>query len=92
MKDWIKFIFEAGKDKWMHFCVCLILTLSIFAIGYALNFGKMALVPAVVVTALIGVCKEIYDKKKTGLFEQGDILADMFGIMVGCIIALIIVA
>lgn len=92
MKDWIKFILAAGKDKWMHFCVCLILTLGIFAIGYALNLGKMALVPAVVVTALIGVCKEIYDKKKTGLFEQGDILADMFGIMVGSIIALIIVA
>lgn len=92
MKDWIKFIFAAGKDKWMHFCVCLVITLIVFAVCYALNLGKMSLIPAVVIPAIIGVGKEIYDKKKTGLFEQGDILADMFGIMVGCIIALIIVA
>ena len=91
MRDWIKFIFAAGKDKWMHFSVCIILTLVVFAICFALGLGKMAIVPAIVVTALVGVGKEIYDKKKTGLFEQGDILADMFGIMIGCIIALIIV-
>lgn len=91
IKDLINYAISSGKDKWIHFAACLIIAMIAFAICYALGMGRMAAVPGIIVPAIVGITKELWDRKH-GTAELTDLLADMIGIMVACIIMIIIVA
>lgn len=84
-----------GKDKWMHFTACLVLTLVVFILGCACGLKPaIAAAPAIVIPIAAGVCKEFADKKKTGLFDHYDIVADFLGtflgtVLISCLIAVL---
>ena len=76
-----------GKDKWMHFTACLVLTLFVFILGCACGIKPaISAVPAFVIPIAAGVCKELVDKKKTGLLDHYDIVADFLGTFLGIVI------
>lgn len=83
-----QFISLIGNDKLLHFTVCLLLTLILYAIGSALGLGVIAIAPAFVITMGAGIGKEIYDSKHGGQFDHYDIVSDF----VGCFIAVVISA
>ena len=68
-----------GQDGLLHIVVCSILV-------SALNI-VMPLWLAVVITAVVGVAKEVvYDKwLKKGTFEIKDLVCDLIGILIGCL-------
>ena len=74
-----------GKDKYIHFAVCLVLTLVIYAVA-SIWMGPAAVALGFVVAILAGIGKEFYDKKKTGLFDPYDIVADFLGAFLGVVI------
>lgn len=84
-------IASIGKDKYIHFGVCLVLTLVVYAVA-SVWMGPAATAVAFAASIIVGICKEFYDKKKTGLFDPYDIVADFLGAFLGIvIIALILI-
>lgn len=77
-----------GKDKIVHFTVCLVLTLLLYAIGSACGLGVIAIAPAFFLTMGIGILKEVYDSKHNGKFDHYDIVSDFLG----CFLAVVISA
>lgn len=84
------FLYSIGTDKYIHFTVCLILSILAFAIGNMFNIGNYAAIPAIVVPLVAGLCKEISDKKRGGTFDNGDIAADFLGMFVGLVLVSLI--
>lgn len=84
----IQFISLIGNDKLLHFTVCLLLTLILYAVGSALGLGVIAIAPAFVITMGIGIGKEIYDRKHGGCFDHYDIVSDF----IGCFLAIVLIS
>lgn len=82
LKRMISFI---GKDKYIHFTICLAITLVIYAIG-SIWLGPVAAAPAFVIAILAGIAKERYDKTHGGFYDQYDIVADFLGCFLGLVI------
>ena len=76
-----KFVVKVGMDKIAHFAVCAFL-----ALAFSCFLPIWASIP---LTMVIGVAKELYDKKKTGLFDVKDIIADALGTATGAIVWLL---
>ena len=70
-----------GIDKIAHFAVSAFLCL---AIGRFLNWWI-----AVIITAALGIIKELVDKLEGGKIDFKDILADAIGVVVGMALLLI---
>lgn len=86
-KTILNILFAIGKDKWIHFTACLVLTLVVFILGCACGLKPaIAAVPAFVIPIAAGVCKELVDKKKTGLLDHYDIVADFLGTFLGVVL------
>ena len=75
-----------GKDKYIHFTVCLIFTLFVFAVGGMCGLGIYSALPAMVLPVVAGILKECSDKKKGGEFSKADIAADFLGMFVGMVL------
>lgn len=81
----VNFLSNIETDKYLHFIVCL----SILLIST--NIMK-SLIIGFVVTMLIGVLKETFDKYvQKERFDMDDIKADFIGALYGSILWLIIV-
>lgn len=81
--DWVKT--NIGFDGLMHFAVCAIMTALIKAMAEPLLAEKGALL-AVIVVAMISICKEFYDVRTgKGCAEFKDLVCDLVGIIVGVI-------
>ncbi len=76
-----KFIESFGMDKIAHFAMSGLLTLII---GHWLYF---AIAGGIVI--VLGVIKELWDKKTKNLFDKKDLLADIFGVIFGMIFLII---
>lgn len=74
----MKELFEKiGKDKLQHAIVsALICAVLKCVVGLPL---------AVILTLIVGVGKEIWDKKSGGKVDFGDLLADVVGIIIGAL-------
>lgn len=73
-------------DKYIHVVVCIVIA---GLIAHLLPLPRVIrVIVAAVVTAVIGVAKEVYDKKDYGLFDWNDILADVCGAVIGALISL----
>lgn len=72
--DWVKT--NIGFDGLLHFAVCAMLSCSIkYIVGDIL---------AIVIICVIGMAKEIYDKKSNkGVAEIKDILCNFVGVLIG---------
>ena len=73
-------------DKLLHLTVSCIIFIIVFKLVPWITFNWII---ATVVTLGIGILKEFIDKKRGGLFDQKDILADIGGLILGGLICLI---
>ena len=64
-----------GMDKVAHFSMSAFLALS-----FSCFLPLWASVPIVLA---LGIGKEVYDRKNTGLFDKKDLVADVLGTMLG---------
>jgi hypothetical protein len=65
-------------DKQLHFVI------SAFLIIFLSKFG---IIEAVIITFILGLLKEIYDKRNNN-FDWKDLIANILGILVGYILVL----
>ena len=83
ISDWTRE--RIGFDGLLHFAVCAIMTALIKATAEPTLAEKGALL-AVVAVAMIGIGKEIYDRRTDkGCAEFKDVACDLVGIIVGVI-------
>lgn len=83
LSDWVRE--RIGFDGLLHFAVCAIMTALIKAMAEPLFAEKGALL-AVLVVAMIGIGKEIYDRRTgKGCAEFKDVACDLVGILIGVI-------
>lgn len=75
-----------GCDRWVHLVASLVIALLtailiIIASAATQCFVEHSVVGiiSVLVTAAIGLLKELYDKKTIGLFDVDDLAADFIG-------------
>ena len=75
-------------DKLLHFSLSYFLITFLYV---ALNLlFTIPLYSVIVLVALLGFLKEVYDEKKNkGAFDKYDLLADGIGIVLGTIIVLL---
>lgn len=80
LTDWLAE--KIPQDKLLHFTFSLVLmrVLSVFA-GDKLFYRLLS----ALVVFLLGVFKELYDKKRGEQMSKGDLFADALGVLVGFI-------
>jgi hypothetical protein len=80
LTDWVAK--KIPQDKLLHFTFSLVLmrVLSVFA-GDKITYRLLSALAVI----LIGVLKELYDKKRGQQVSKGDLIADALGILVGLI-------
>lgn len=80
LTDWVAE--KIPQDKLLHFTFSLVLmrVLSVFA-GDKLFYRLLSALAVI----LIGVLKELYDKKRGQQISKGDLFADALGVFVGLI-------
>lgn len=82
--------FKIADDKKAHFCATWAIVMSVFGLC-ACKHWSVAL--GFIVAVLIGVAKELYDKRKseTG-FDWVDLVADILGAFLGALICVACIA
>ena len=80
LTDWV--IEKIPQDKLLHFTFSLVLmrVFSVFA-GDKLFYRLLS----ALAVFLLGVLKELYDKKRGEQVSKGDLIADALGVLVGLI-------
>lgn len=80
LTDWLAE--KIPQDKLLHFTFSLVLMrgLSVFA-GDKITYRLLTALAVI----LIGVLKELYDKKRGQQISKGDLIADALGVLVGLI-------
>lgn len=89
MKKLITGLASIPVDKWMHAVVSVLITVFLYKL-FALTGMPltMTLIISSVLTAGIGIAKEVWDKKNNGSPEARDIVADIIGVVVGILLVL----
>lgn len=94
MKTIMEWLTGIGKDKWIHFTVCLIVSLLAGIVTKSLypNLcpAEIACV-SWVVGYMVGLGKEIYDEIKTKSSDPYDWAADLIGATLGTVVVLLFV-
>lgn len=89
MKRITEFLAHIGKDKYIHFAVCLVASLVLFLAGRLAGLIIIPPIAAILIPLALGVWKELRDSRSGGVFDRGDIAADFLGVFVGaCLMAL----
>ena len=70
-------------DKYLHFNVCFILTLTIISLIDIVLPSLFAIILGPLFAFLIGTSKELWDRQSYGLFDFEDLKADIYGILFG---------
>ena len=94
MKKIIEWITSIGNDKWIHFTICLIVSLlaGIVTKHLCLNLTAIEIVcVSWVVGYMVGFGKELYDEIKTKSSEAYDWAADVIGTTLGTILVLLLI-
>lgn len=90
MKRIIEALANIGKDKWIHFILCFLITQVSFAICHACGLSAAWVIPAFLLGIGSGIAKEVYDSKHGGIFDRFDLTADFIGALLAIIIILLI--
>ena len=87
MKKLITGLASIPVDKWMHAVVSMLITVFLYKL-FALTGMPlmMTLIVSSILTAGIGVAKEVWDKKNNGSPEIRDIVADIIGVALGILL------
>lgn len=89
----LAFFGSIDKDKWMHFTICLIVSLLAGIVArllYHLSVGEIVCV-SWTVGYIVGLGKEVYDEIKTKSSDPYDWAADFLGSTFGTVIVLLLV-
>ena len=86
MKRIIEDLGRIGKDKWIHFILCFLITQVSFAICHACGLGVAWVFPTFLLGLGAGIAKEVYDSKHGGQFDRFDLAADFIGAWLGVIV------
>jgi hypothetical protein len=89
MKKLITGLASIPVDKWMHAVVSVLITVFLYKL-FALTGMPltMTLIISSVLTAGIGIAKEVWDKKNNGSPEARDVVADLIGVALGILLVL----
>ena len=81
-----------GEDKILHFETCCLITMVVAILNMnVLGLGTTAsAVSACMIAVISGLLKEVYDYNTYGLFDNKDIIADVFGAFAGFLIIILI--
>lgn len=81
-----------GEDKVLHFETCCLITMVVALLNMnVLGMGTTAsAVSACMIAVISGLFKEVYDYNTYGLFDNKDIIADVFGAFAGFLIIILI--
>lgn len=81
-----------GEDKVLHFETCCLITMVVARLNMnVLGLGTTAsAVSACMIAVIAGILKEVYDYNTYGLFDNKDIIADVFGAFAGFLIIILI--
>ena len=81
-----------GEDKVLHFETCCLITMVVALLNMnVLGMGTTAsAVSACMIAVISGLLKEVYDYNTYGLFDNKDIIADVFGEFAGFLIIILI--
>ena len=81
-----------GEDKVLHFETCCLITMVVSLLNVnVLGLGTTAsAVSACMIAIIAGILKEAYDYNTNGLFDNKDIIADVFGAFAGFLIIILI--
>ena len=81
-----------GEDKVLHFETCCLITMVVALLN--MNVLGMSTtssaVSACMIAVIAGILKELYDYNTYGLFDNKDIIADVFGAFAGFLIIILI--
>ena len=81
-----------GEDKVLHFENCCLITMVVALLN--MNVLGMSTtssaVSACMIAVIAGILKELYDYNTYGLFDNKDIIADVFGAFAGFLIIILI--
>lgn len=80
---------RSGQDKWLHFVVCLIISIVLAGVFSLIPIGcASAAICVFILTLGIGVAKEISDSRKAdGHFCVWDLAFDALGALPGTLLA-----
>lgn len=87
----IKWLYNIKTDKLLHFIASLGVMQVSYGILHFFLLAKWSLLIALGIAILIGVFKELYDKKKGGIFNGKDFVADIWGALFGFILTVMII-
>ena len=81
-----------GEDKVLHFETCCLITMVVALFNMnVLGMGTTAsAVSACMISVIVGILKELYDYNTYSLFDNKDIIADVFGAFAGFLIIILI--
>ena len=81
-----------GEDKVLHFETCCLITMVVALFNMnVLGLGTTASsVSACMISVIVGIFKEVYDYNTYCLFDNKDIIADVFGAFAGFLIIILI--
>ena len=81
-----------GEDKVLHFETCCLITMVVALLNMnVLGMGTTSsAVSACMIAVIVGILKEAYDYNTYGLFDNKDIIADVFGAFAGFLIIILI--
>ena len=82
-----KLLVSFGCDRWVHLVVCLVVSWTAATLFNAIAVmvsqpteRVLAGLVGVAVGVVVAIAKEVYDKKTTNLFDEGDLAAGFVGI------------
>ena len=73
------------KDKLLHFIACETITMVVAIVLLFAGLGNWSFPIGFAVAFLVGICRELHDKKTTGLVDPWDIVFDFLGAFFGLI-------
>ena len=81
-----------GEDKVLHFETCCLITMFVSLLNMnVLGMSTTAsAVSACMIAVIAGILKEVYDYNTYCLFDNNDIIADVFGAFAGFLIIILI--
>lgn len=77
-------------DKWIHGNVCMFLVILLFRLLSITIPITWSIIISFLLTSLVGVYKEIWDKSHDGTPSISDIFADLVGTILGVLIILLL--
>lgn len=81
-----------GEDKVLHFETCCLITIvvALFNMNVLGMSTTASAVSAYMIAVIAGILKEVYDYNTYSLFDNNDIIADVFGAFAGFLIIILI--